>query len=65
MELGLVGLHPVGPLTAVLVAFAAILLSIGLILLRVVRSLPKLEKVSSQPTPVASAVLAVLLPSII
>jgi hypothetical protein len=45
----------------VLVAVAAILLSIGLILLRVVRSLPKLEKVSSQPHLYATAVLTVLL----
>jgi hypothetical protein len=45
MELGVAGLHSLDPLTAVLVALAAIILSIGLILFKVVRSLPKLEKV--------------------
>ncbi|KAF6262956.1 hypothetical protein COO60DRAFT_1699075 [Scenedesmus sp. NREL 46B-D3] len=44
MELGVADLHPVDPLTAVLVALAVILLSIGWIIFRVARSLPKLEK---------------------
>eukprot|EP00882_Tetradesmus_deserticola_P025172 GHRQ01027634.1.p1 GENE.GHRQ01027634.1~~GHRQ01027634.1.p1 ORF type:complete len:139 (+),score=20.69 GHRQ01027634.1:271-687(+) len=44
MELGVALLHSVDPLTAVLVALAAILFSIALIIYRVVRSLPKLEK---------------------
>lgn len=44
MELGVAWLHSLDPLTAVLVAIAAIFLSIGLITFRVVRGLPKLTK---------------------